>query len=183
MKPHQKTILLIALVCAVPIVAAYWLFFFGDHDKTINYGELLEPQQVVESEMVTPEGNRFALKDLRGKWVLLLVESGECNQDCLQRLFLMRQVRMAQGENMNRLERVWLVSDSRIPNAELQTQYAGMHVARLDDGLRNQLSRYGEGRIVVIDPMGNIMMRYLPMPDGTKMIKDFQRLLKYSGAG
>ena len=36
--------------------------------------------------------------------------------------------------------------------------------------------------IYLIDPFGNLMMRFPRDPDPSRMIKDLQRLLKYSGA-
>jgi len=35
----------------------------------------------------------------------------------------------------------------------------------------------------VIDPLGNVMMRYTDKPDMAGMLKDLERLLKYSWVG
>jgi cytochrome oxidase Cu insertion factor (SCO1/SenC/PrrC family) len=37
--------------------------------------------------------------------------------------------------------------------------------------------------IYLVDPLGQVMMRYPDQPDPKKMIKDFQRLMKYSRLG
>ncbi|MBS1172142.1 MAG: hypothetical protein H6R12_972, partial [Proteobacteria bacterium] len=37
--------------------------------------------------------------------------------------------------------------------------------------------------IYLIDPLGNIVLRFPPHPDPKKMIKDLERLLKYSRIG
>jgi hypothetical protein len=39
------------------------------------------------------------------------------------------------------------------------------------------------GHIYVVDPLGNLMMRYPRDPDPSKMLQDLQRLLKYSSIG
>jgi hypothetical protein len=35
----------------------------------------------------------------------------------------------------------------------------------------------------VVDPLGNLMLRFPVQPDPSKMLKDMQRLLKYSRIG
>ena len=37
--------------------------------------------------------------------------------------------------------------------------------------------------IYVVDPLGNLMMRFPRDPDPSRMIKDLQRLMKYSRFG
>jgi glutathione peroxidase-family protein len=38
-------------------------------------------------------------------------------------------------------------------------------------------------RVYLVDPLGNLMMRYEPDDEPKGMIKDLERLLKYSGLG
>ena len=39
------------------------------------------------------------------------------------------------------------------------------------------------GRVYLVDPLGNLMMSYQPEDEPSGMIKDLERLLKYSGLG
>ena len=39
------------------------------------------------------------------------------------------------------------------------------------------------GRVYLVDPLGNLMMGYQPEDEPSGMIKDLERLLKYSGLG
>ena len=80
----------------------------------------------------------------------------------------------------------WLVSDAAIPQAKLIEAVEGMHVvkaagsATLAAVLRDPA--YPRA-IYLVDPLGQVMMRYPDQPDPKKMIKDFQRLMKYSRLG
>src|SRR5437016_1447204 len=66
-------LLLIAAVCALPFAAA-WVVYLLDlaPGAPSNYGELLAPQQ--------PRGAAFAA--LRGKWVLVSFDPGNCDAYC-----------------------------------------------------------------------------------------------------
>jgi len=37
--------------------------------------------------------------------------------------------------------------------------------------------------IYLVDPLGNLMLRFPPDPDPSRMIKDLERLLRYSRIG
>jgi hypothetical protein len=52
----------------------------------------------------------------------------------------------------------------------------GAHVAAGDAGFTGD-------RIYLVDPLGNLMMRFPAEPDPSRIIRDLQRLLKYSGFG
>lgn len=98
----------------------------------------------------------------------------------------MRQVRTAQGKEMDRIERVWLLTDAGMPSAELLREYEGTYVARLNDPkLAAALPADADraAHIYLVDPLGNVMLRYPENPDPRKMIRDFERLLKYSRIG
>ena len=78
---------------------------------------------------------------------------------------------------MERIERLWLVSGPGEPRAALLAAHEGMHVARVAD------SPFSAEHIYLVDPLGNLMMRFPRDPDPSRVIKDLQRLLKYSRVG
>jgi cytochrome oxidase Cu insertion factor (SCO1/SenC/PrrC family) len=136
---------------------------------TGNYGELIAPRPVAG-----------ALASLRGKWVLVTFDAAACGAACERKLYVVRQVRRAQGKEMDRLERLWVVTDAGKPRPELLAAIEGAHVS-MDASLAKVFAD-AEG-IYLVDPLGNLMMRFPADPDPTKMIKDLQRLLKYSRIG
>ncbi|WP_245725132.1 hypothetical protein [Nitrosomonas halophila] len=95
----------------------------------------------------------------------------------------MRQVRLAQHTEKDRVERVWLINDDIQPDAEIMHQYEGTRLV-LAKG-RTLLEEFPAvnsqlDHIYVIDPMGNLMMRYPRDPEPKKMVDDIKRLLKLS---
>lgn len=174
MSPKAK-IVLIFVICAAPIVlgtAAY--YFRWGRPATGNYGELIAPRALEAP----------AFKSLRGKWVLVTFDPAACPEECEHKLYVVRQVRRAQGEGAERIERLWLVTDAGRPRPELLAALKGSRIERAE--LAGDLgvfpghpSRY----IYLVDPLGNLMMRYPREPAPRKMIRDLQRLLKVSRMG
>jgi hypothetical protein len=81
---------------------------------------------------------------------------------------------------------LWVLTDAGEPRAELLSATEGTRTVRESQArLARQFPHAGALRdhIYVVDPLGNLMMRYPRDPDPSKMIKDLQRLLKYSRIG
>jgi len=130
----------------------------------------------------------LAAPTLRGKWFLVMADGAECDARCEHKLWQLRQLRTMQGKEMERVERVWLVDDRAEPSARLHEPYAGTWVVRLPDPAllaALPLPKGGDrrGHIWLVDPLGNLMMRYPPDADATRIRKDMTRLLKYSRIG
>lgn len=161
-------LLWVAIVCAAPLVLGTAAYFFGwSPGATSNYGELLVPKPL------------SGLEPLRGRWVLVTFDAAACDAYCEKKLYFMRQVRRAQGKDMDRVERLWALTDSGKPRPELLAAIEGTRIAALS---AKDFPGDPAGHIYLVDPFGNLMLRFPRDPDPSKMIKDLQRLLKYSGA-
>jgi hypothetical protein len=168
LKLLRNRLLWVALVCAAPIVLGTAAYLFGwSPGGASNYGELLDPKPV------------SGFEPLRGKWVLVTFDDAACDAYCERKLYFMRQVRRAQGKDMDRVERVWVVTDGAKPRPEL---LAGIEGTRFVGLPAESFPGNAPDHIYLIDPFGNLMMRFPRDPDPSRMIKDLQRLLKYSGA-
>jgi hypothetical protein len=96
----------------------------------------------------------------------------------------MRQVRLAQGKNMDRVERVWLLLDAGPPPQEIARLYDGAVIARATPELLAALPAADvRDHIYLLDPRGNLILRFPKHADPKRMIKDLERLLKYSSIG
>ncbi|MDQ8022645.1 MAG: hypothetical protein REI94_12460 [Moraxellaceae bacterium] len=177
----RRTLLLIFLVAASPIVAAYVAFFFWKPSAGANYGELVQPPRALDvtqfhSLRAAASGQPADATALRGHWVLAYVGAGACDAACAQSIYYTRQVRLAQNKEVDRVQRAWLVIDGTAPQvAAVDDAPLVLHAG---DSLASEA-----GRIVLVDPQGNLMMRFPADADPKRMIKDLQRLLKYSRAG
>jgi hypothetical protein len=164
-------------------VLSYLAYFFWHPSAHVNYGELLEPHPLPDSGLVRLDGSRFAMSDLKGQWVLLTVANAECDERCRRDLVYLRQVRLATGKDAERIERVWLVSDRGTPAPALTSEHPGLIVVRAADTpvLRAlPAASAGSEPVYIVDPLGNLMMRFPPDPDPRSMLKDVSRLLRHS---
>lgn len=167
---------LIGALFALPVLGG-WLAYLGGWapGTRSNYGSLIAPRPVAAA----------ALLALRGKWVLVQFDGGACRARCETKLYYMRQVRRAQGKNMSRVERLWLVTDGVEPRAELLAAIEGTRIAPAAPGDAAAFAAQGSPseHIYLVDPRGNLMLRFPRDPDPAKMVKDLERLLKYSSFG
>lgn len=177
----RTTLLLIAAVCALPAIAAFVGYYVWQPTRRMNHGELLAPAPMPSAALPTAEGGVFDLAAMRGKWILLQVDTGACGEPCRLKLYTMRQVRIAQGKDMARIERVWLLSDTAQPAPGLLSEYEGTRVVRAAGSpllAALPAPRDRAAHLYVIDPMGNLMMRFPEQPDPSRIIKDLGRLLR-----
>jgi hypothetical protein len=177
-RPGRLSLVAIGVIAALPLVGSYLLYLLWSPTAFVNYGELIGPMPLSElTTGVAPE--------LAGKWVLLMADSGQCDAYCQRKLYAMRQVRLTQGKDMGRIERAWLLADSTKPAASLIEEYRGTRVLAANRELFDKLPASGPARdhIYLLDPLGNLMMRYPRDADPSRMKKDLARLLRASRIG
>jgi hypothetical protein len=180
----RLTLAAIFAVCAAPLVVALLTYHFFPPAGRVNYGELIEPKALPPTPLVRLDGRSFALDELKGKWILLQADRAECDANCQAKLFNMRQVRLAQGKNADRVERVWLMLDTGPPPPALARLYEGATIAYGGAALAAWLpTSDARDHIFLVDPLGLVMLRFPKSADPKRMIKDLERLLKYSGIG
>jgi cytochrome oxidase Cu insertion factor (SCO1/SenC/PrrC family) len=170
--PRSK-LALIGAACVAPFVLGTAAYFFDwAPGKPANYGELIAPRAL----------SGAPLESLRGKWVLVSFDTAACDAYCEKKLYFMRQARTAAHKDVRRVERLWVLTDAGEPRAELLSAIEGTRIVRMADSLRgfpgNPLDH-----IYVVDPLGNLMMRFPRDPDPSKLLKDLQRLLRLSQIG
>jgi len=152
----------------------------------LNYGEPIEARPLPHRELRELDGTLFRLSQLRGKWLMLQIDSGACVEVCRQKLLYMRQARLAQGSGAERIKLVWILTDAISPRPLLLRGYPGMHVLRVPEDVKLAefpAERSSTEHIYVVDPLGNLMLRFPAAPDAGKMIKDLARLLRGSRVG
>jgi cytochrome oxidase Cu insertion factor (SCO1/SenC/PrrC family) len=182
--PRAK-LLLLASMFALPMIASYVAYTFVRPEATANYGELLLPPASVTSQPFERiEAGAFQFDHLRGKWVLVASDSGACPAACREKLQAMSQTRLALGRNAARVERVFVVDDVRAPDPQALSPYPGLVVALTRRGLHLAPGAANDrAHIYLVDPRGNVMMRWPAKPDYKRMLRDLERLLKASQIG
>jgi hypothetical protein len=185
----RRKLLLLFLVCLAPVVASYLTYYVIHPQMRSNYGELIEPQRPLPAIKLTqPNGDSFNTADLLGKWTLVTVQSGACDQHCTDKLFMLRQVRIMTGRERERVARLWLIPDNVPLPTIVMREYEGTIMLRIDP---NDLARWlpADGgdtpaaHLYLIDPHGHLMMRFPTNPDPLKVKADLVKLLMASSIG
>lgn len=188
MTKTQRTLLLLLTIGTLPVIASYAMYLWWKPASRMNHGELLETRSAGLQELPAegPAHGRTIAELVQKKWVFLTVQPANCDVRCQRKLYLMRQIRTAQNENMLRIERVWVLLGEGQPDAQLLAAHPGLYLARVTDPAK--LSRLPTGpdtgaSIFLIDPLGDLVLRYDDHADPQGMLKDTRRLLRYSGRG
>jgi cytochrome oxidase Cu insertion factor (SCO1/SenC/PrrC family) len=177
-------LLLLGAISLAPFVGSLLLYYFWKPQNFTNYGELIGAKPLAGLTIPARDGKLFRIDDWRGKWILLMADSGNCDDYCQSKLYVMRQIRLTQGKDQQRIERVWLIPDGVRPPPDIDSEYRGTHaiLTATDDFLvRLPATDSRRDHIYVIDPFGNLMMRFPRNVDPQRMKKDIDRLMKISG--
>lgn len=177
-------------VCAAPMIASYLTYYVIKPQGRTNYGALLDPRNSPMPQLgaTTLDGKPLGLEAYKGKWIMLYVGGADCEDACKKRLHDMRQLRLAQGKEMERVERVWLVIDEKPVETLILREYDDMRMLRVrPDALKAWLpaeaGTTAADHMYLIDPLGNLMMRFPMDADPNKVKKDLSKLLRASSIG
>lgn len=183
--------ILVLLVCASPVVASYFMYYVVRPEGRRNFGELISPQRPLPPLATqTLDGKTGELTALKDQWLLLSVAGGACNTRCEQNLYFQRQLRESLGREKERLDRVWLVDDDIPVRPALLPALAAATVLRvspraLAQWLEPAAGKRLEDHLYLVDPLGNLMMRFPADMDaeaGAKAKRDLDRLLRASSS-
>jgi hypothetical protein len=178
----RRIVFLIAALSLAPIVAAFVVYYFFPQPPAANYGTLLPTGPAPPISGMRADGSPFGLAELHGRWVLLWSESGACGPACDKTAYASRQARTMQGKDQERIVRVLLLAgDAQLPSA-FAVQHPDLVVVRVAATALDSLPG-GSGALHVIDPLGNLVLRYPQDPDIRGIANDLARLLKASRIG
>ena len=185
MKIGPRTqLVLIGALFLLPIAASLLVYNFMEHTPTGNYGELITPKAVTTQPFERAGGARFTFAELSGRWVMVASDSGACEAACMDKLSAMRQVRLALGRKAARIERVFVIDDVRPLDPARLKEFDGMVAVRTPPGLGVPTGAGNDrAHVYLVDPHGNVMLRWPAAGDRQRMLKDLERLLKASQIG
>lgn len=181
----------VLLVCAAPVIASYFTYYVIRPEGRRNFGELIDPQRPLPDHPGTGlDGKTVNLAELKGQWLLVSVGSGNCQAACVQQLYLQRQLREGLGKDKDRLDRVWLVNDAQTVPSELlpglkEATVLRVSQAELDRWLVPAAGHAMSEHLYVVDPLGNLMMRFpanLDVATAAQAKRDLERLMRASNS-
>jgi cytochrome oxidase Cu insertion factor (SCO1/SenC/PrrC family) len=188
-----RTVLLLAGLFMLPLLLSFWLYY-GWHwrpEGMTNHGELIQPLRPLPQLALRDAAGVTQSHIFQGHWTLVYVGDGGCDADCRTTLIFMRQTRLSLNNEMTRVQRVFLATAHCCDRAYLAAVHPGLRALDASQAdaqpLLAQFSAAGPaGRsreLYIVDPLGNLMMRYdarLP-PQG--LLEDLKRLLQLSHIG
>lgn len=183
-------LLAVVLVCAAPLIFSYLTYYVIKPTGRTNYGTLIDPRlhPIPALGATALDGKPARLEDLKGKWLMVQVAPADCQKACKDQLVAMRQLRLMQGKHQNRVERVWLITDAQPLDTVLMRVIDGTRMLRVQpEAVRQWLPVEPGGNvgdhIYLIDPIGNLMMRFPKNADPARVSKDIGKVLKASAIG
>jgi hypothetical protein len=203
-KSRSKTPLVIILLMSLaPVVAALLVYFNPELRPTggANYGMLIEPQRPMPSgkdlTLTTLDGQPFDLNSLKGKWIIAAADGAECPESCARKLFILRNSHASQGKHVDRLARIWFITDDAPVPEKVLEAYKGAVMVRVDpvalqkfllggpaQGVSPELARQELAPPMwIIDPLGNLILQYPPVADPELFRKELRKLIQNSRIG
>ncbi len=183
-------LLAVLAVCASPLIFSYLTYYVIKPTGRTNYGTLIDPRlhPIPALGTTSLDGKPARLEDFKGKWLMVQVAPGDCQKACKDQLVAMRQLRLMQGKHHNRIERVWLITDAQPLDTMLMRVIDGTRMLRVQpDAVKSWLPVESGGNvsdhIYLVDPLGNLMMRFPKNADPAKVSKDIGKVLKASAIG
>jgi len=167
---------LIFLIAFATLGGSYLLYYLVRDAGvwgTTNHGEFVEPSRHVADLGLTRDDGAPIGPD--ESWWLMVSVDGPCDPGCEQALHQLRQLHVLLNKDAGRVRRV-LVTPPGMDVAEVLAAYPQMqHATIASPGLGNA--------IYIVDPIGNLVLRYRFEDAGKPVLDDLKRLLKLSQIG
>jgi hypothetical protein len=194
---NLRTVFALAALFILPVAGSFWLYYGADWRPAghVNHGELIQPVRTLPAASLpavslTDPGSRPLVPSVfgNGKWALVYVGDGGCDRSCQYVLYVMRQTWLALNTDTARVERVFLASANCCDTTPLARAHRGLILldASVSSGrpLLAEFPRTDRSEMIfVVDPLGNLMMRYDSRRDPKGLLQDLRRLLRLSHIG
>ncbi|MDH0733981.1 hypothetical protein N5F23_23865 [Pseudomonas sichuanensis] len=119
------------------------------------------------------------------RWQLLVSAPQACAEDCRQLVYLARQIQVGLGRDASRASHALAAAQALDADyqAVLGREYPQLQRYPLDS--QRYLQQVGEPgpQLWIVDPHGNLVLRYDAKVNGKKVLDDLRHLLKLSNIG
>ena len=185
---RRLQLLLIALVFFGPLGFAFYMYYgsvYLPHGR-VNHGTLISPARPLDGTALVNEQGP-ATQALLHKWSLLYIVDGACSALCHQAFGEMQSQRLALGKDMDRVQRVALITSECCAHAFFEAPESDVQAVWLLPSQsvlwRVSFPKAPQPQIYVIDPLGNLMMSYPVGGERKGLQTDLRRLLRLSHIG
>lgn len=178
---NRRTLYLLLLVFFGPLLVSFSLYYLTDWRPAgqSNHGELFAPARALAG----------APAELQGEWSLVYVGDAACDSEaCRSTLVFGRQTRLSLNQEMKRVRRVLLATANCCASEYLAKEHEGLAVVDASTAASAALvaqfpAAQREHSLYVVDPLGNLVMRYDAREEPKGLLTDLKKLLKLSHIG
>jgi len=187
----RRNFLLIAAMFLLPVIVVFILYYGGvwSPSGSSAKGELISPARPLEfAGLRSADGGTAGRALFQDKWTLIYIGDGACDPACRTALTYTRQSRIAVGKDMDRVQRVFLVTAHCCDRPYLDAEQPGLVTLDASSPEAGKLLAQFPGdrhaSIYIVDPLGNLMMRHDASQVINKdLLSDLKKLLKLSHIG
>jgi hypothetical protein len=173
---NRYTLIALAVIFIAPVLLAY-LAYFGGWFKggSKSHGELLNPPWHIDDlSWQSTNFGEWVDSPFMGKWNwLLVVDTNHCDEVCQINWFMLQQTRLGLAKNVSKVNYLLVLDQSPVAltGEWSQIPYAQMLMNNGQIAVK-QTTREGFNKqplpansIYLVDPLGNIFMRYSLIKD------------------
>ncbi len=120
------------------------------------------------------------------RWQILVSAPQECSVDCQQLVYLARQIQIGLGRDASRASHALATAQPLDADydARLRREYPQLQRYSLDlPNYSKATQGNGAAQLWIIDPHGNLVLRYDARVNGKDLLNDLRQLLKLSNIG
>ena len=172
-------LILILMMVIGPMALATFMYKlqFWVPDSRSYHGELIGNGQTRADIGVQADQDR---------WQLLVTAPTACAADCQQLVYLARQLQISLGRDASRASHALAGAQplSTEYEAKLKAEYPQLQRYSLDlSTFTRNAAAPGEAQLWIVDPHGNLVLRYDARVKGKDLLNDLRLLLKLSNIG
>jgi len=186
-------VIALALLFIGPLAAAGFVYYAVPDWRPgglVNHGELIQPPVVMpQISLAGPDGATLIAEPLRRRWTMIYVDDSGCAARCEDILFQTWQVRYLLHRDLDRVRRILVYTGEPPDPALIAQRHRDLLVADASAAGAPALlaalppeAATGDA-VYLVDPLGNLMMRFPLTGTWQDMHKDLKKLLKLSRIG
>ena len=195
-KRNRRLIIGIFAMSIIPFGIAWYMAKHPDFltRAPTNHGEFIKP--IITTERSDFQGfddfSKNNIQELSSHWLIVnVISKSDCTDVCIDAIYKSRQLRLMLNKELVRTRRAVLVLDNTTSQEKAATWWqAESDLLKLKpsvDVIDKLNALYNgsipEGVLLLVDPLGNFMMRYAPDFNPYDAKSDLMHLLKISQIG
>lgn len=184
-KSKKLTVVALILVFTLPVILAKLALDNEWFNRgSTNRGQLLNP--IIEA------GSLFVVKGEEPHWRLAYVIPSNCDAACENAIFSISQVRTAIGRKMDRVDAVFIATQSSDQKAttNIEQNKFGKLITSDIEQLNTLFAQVDQNGIFIVDTLGNVILKFdstqdreQAIMDSRDILSDIRNLLKLSRIG